>query len=231
MPDPVILKHPDWKCLLRGLKDNAKLSFISTAAHPVQKLVLAAPLAISTFIYRYAPLLCNLEKISILVIGAEWFDVLDNGCWYQLTSDFCGSSFRVEATLVGPNVFKESDRQTALSIAVKTLYPEASIIKSRLEEAKIDLSSFDLFVVFQPGIEFHQREWMEGALPLILKTGKPIMATSCNWDEYAMDVKYLEAFGYSVEGEPLENPYFLQHHGVVNGASQWGHVLYKIAPD
>jgi len=230
MPDPVILQHKEWKYLLAALKDNPRSSFISTAAIPVQKSVLAAPLAISTFILRSTPHLCDLEKINILVIGAEWFDALDNGRWYQLISDFCGSSFKVEATLIGPDVFMENDRQTRLSNMVRTRYPEAVIIKSRLEDAQIDLSSFDLFVFFQPGIQFHQREWMEGTLPLIVKTGKTIMATSFDRDEYAMDVQSLEAYGYSVEGEPLENPFFLQHHGDVNCVSHWGRVLYKITP-
>jgi len=110
MTDPIIMKHKEWKYLLAALKDNPKLSYICTAGDHVQKLVLAAPLAISTFILRYTPQLCNLEKIRILVIGAEWYDALDNGCWYQLISDFCGSSFKVEATLVGPDVFMENDR-------------------------------------------------------------------------------------------------------------------------
>ena len=113
---------------------------------------------------------------------------------------------------------------------VRTGYPEAVIIKSRLEDTKIDLSLFDLFVLFQPKIESHQREWIERALPLIVKIGKPIMATSIHRDEYAMDVKYLEASGYSVEGEPYENPFFLNQHGAVNGVVQWGSILYKIAP-
>jgi len=228
--DPIIVQHDEWKYLLAALKDNPKLSYICTAGNHVQKLVLAAPLAIATFILRYVPRLCNHGKINILVIGAEWFDALDNGRWYQLISDLCGSSFKVEATLVGPDVFMENDRQTRLSSMVNSRYPEAVIIKARVEDATIDLSAFDLFVFFQPGMECHQREWMEGALPRIVKTGKPIMATSFNRDEYAMDVKYLEAHGYAVEGEPLENPFFIQHHGVVNGVSQWGRVLYKIAP-
>jgi hypothetical protein len=230
MPDPIILKHNEWKSLLRAFKDNRKLSFITTTAPPEQKLVLAAPLAISTFILHYTPQLCNLEKINILVIGAEWFDALDNGRWYQLISDFCGSSFKVEATLVGPDLFEEIDRKTRLNFMVRADYPEAVITKSRLVDANLDISSFDLFVFFHPGIERHQREWMEGALPLIVKTGKPIMATSFHLDEYATEVKYLEAYGYAVEGEPLENPFFLQHHGDINGVSLWGHVLYKIAP-
>ena len=187
MPVPIILQHKEWKYLLAALKDNPRSSFISTEAIPVQKLVLAAPSAISAFILRYAPQICNLEKINILVIGAEMFDAVDNGRWYQLISDFCSSSCKVDATLVGPDVFTESQRQTRLNFMVSTRYPEAVIIKSRLEDAQIDLSSFDLFVFFQPGIARHQHERMEGTLPLIVKTGKPIMATSFNWDEYAMD--------------------------------------------
>jgi hypothetical protein len=230
MPDPIMLQHNQWKDLLRALKDNPKLSFISTAANHVQKLVLAAPLAISTFIFRYTPQLCDLEKVNILVIGAEWFDALDKGRWYQSIADLCDSSFKVEVTLLGPDVFNESDCQTMLSSMVKLRYPEAVIIKSRLEDAKIDLSSFDLFVFFQQGIESHQREWMKGALPLIMKTGKPIMATSFHRDAYAMDVKHLEANGYSIDGDPFENPLYLQYQGDISGVSKWGHVLYKIAP-
>ena len=230
MPDPIIMKYKEWKYLLAALKDNPKLSYICMGGDHVQKLVLAAPLAISSFILRYTPQLCDLEKINILVIGAKSYDALDNGRWYQLISDFCGFSFKVEATLVGPDVFMENDRRTRLSSMVKTSYPKAIIIKSRLEDAKIDLSSFDLFVFFQPGIECHQREWIEGELPLVAKSGKPIMVTTFNRDEYAMDVKYLKAYGYSVEGEPLENPFFIHLHGAVSGVSQWGHVLYKIAP-
>jgi hypothetical protein len=230
MPDPIILQHNEWKDILRALKDNPKLSFISTAANHVQKLVLAAPLAISTFICRYTPQLCNLEKINILVIGAEWFDALDKGCWYQSISDFCDSSFKVEVTLVGPNVFNESDCKTMLSPMVKIRYLEAVIIKSRFEDAKIDLSSFDLFVFFQQGMESYQREWMKGALPLIVKTGKPIMATSFHRDAFAMDVKHLEAHGYSAENEPFDNPLYLQYQGDISGVSKWGHILYKITP-
>lgn len=229
MPDPIILRHNEWKSLLRAFKDNRKLSFITTATNPDQKLVLAAPLAISTFILRFTPQLCNLEKINILVIGAEWFDALDNGSWYQLIPYFCDSSIKVDATLVGPDLFEEIDRKTRLNYMVRADYPEAVIIKSRLEDANIDLSSFDLFVIYHPGIECLKREWMEGALPLIVKTGKPIMATSFRLDEYAMEVKYLETYGYSVAGEPFENPFFLQHHGDVNGVSLWGNILYKIA--
>jgi hypothetical protein len=230
MPDPIILRHNKWKSLLRAFKDNRRLSFITTATNPEQKLVLAAPLAISTFILHYTPQLCNLEKINILVIGAEWFDALDNGRWYQLIPDFCDSSFKVEATLVGPDLFEEIDRHTRLNFMVMADYPEAVIIKSGLVDANLDMSSFDLFVFFHPRIECHKREWMEGTLPLIVKTGKPIMTTSFHLDEYETEVKYLEAFGYDVEGEPLENPFFLQHHGDINGVSLWGHVLYKIAP-
>jgi hypothetical protein len=230
MPEPIILKHNDWKSLLLAFKDNRKFSFITTAPAPKQKLVLAAPLAISAFILRLAPQLCNLEKINILVIGAEWFDALDNGCWYQLISDFCDSSFKIEATLVGPDLYEEIGRQTRLSSMVSARYPEAAIVESRLVDANMDLSPFDLFVFFNPGIERHHSEWMKNDLPLIAKTGKPIMATAFHRDEYAMEVKYLEAYGYSVEGEPLENPFFLQPQGNINGVSQWGHVLYKISP-
>jgi hypothetical protein len=230
MPEPIILKHNDWKSLLRAFKVNRKFSFITTAPAPEQKLVLAAPLAISTFILRFTPQLCNLEKINILVIGAEWFDALDNGRWYQLISDFCDSSFKVEATLVGPDFFEEIARQTKMGPMVSARYPEAVIVESSLVDANIDLSSFDLFVFFHPGIERHHSEWMKDDLPLIAKTGKPIMATAYHRDEYAIEVKYLEAYGYSVEGEPLETQFFLQLHGDINDVSQWGHVLYKITP-
>jgi hypothetical protein len=87
---------------------------------------------------------------------------------------------------------------------------------------------FDLFVFYHPGIERHHRQWMESPLPLIWKTAKPIMATSCHLEEYAMEVKSLEAYGNSVEGEPLENPFSLQHSGDINGVSFWGRLLYKI---
>jgi len=229
MPDPIITQHKEWKYLLAALKDNPKLSYICSAGNYVQKLVLAAPLAISAFILRYAPQLRNLEKINILVIGAQWHDALDNGCWYQLISDFCGSSCKVEATLVGPDIFMENDRKTKLSSMVRTSFAEAVIIKSRLEDAKIDLSSFDLFVFFHPEIGSHQNEWIEDALSLVVKTGKPIMATSFDRDEYEMDVRHLVASGYSVESEPIENPFFIELDGAVSGVLQWGRVLYKIA--
>ena len=228
MHDSIITQHKEWKYLLAALKDNPKLSYICTAGDYVQKLVLAAPLAISAFILRYAPQFRNLEKINILVIGAQWHDALDNGCWYQLIPDFCGSSCKVEATLVGPDIFMENDRKTRLSPMVKTCLAEAVIIKSGLEDAKIDLSSFDLFVFFHPEIGSRQREWMVGALPLVVKTGKPIMATSSGRNEYEMDVRHLEACGYSVESEPLENSFFFELGGAVNGDLQWSRVVYKI---
>jgi hypothetical protein len=229
MHDPIITQHKEWKYLLAALKDNPKLSYICTAGDYVQKLVLAAPLAISAFILRYTPQFRNLEKINILVIGAQWHDALDNGCWYQLISNFCGSSCKVEATLVGPDIFMENDRKTKLSSMVRTGFAEAVIIKSKLEDAKIDLSSFDLFVFFHPGIGSHQCEWIESALPFVVKTGKPIMATSFDLDEYEMGVRHLEANGYSVASEPLENQFFIELDGTVNGALQWGRILYKIA--
>lgn len=229
MPDPMITQHKEWKYLSAALKDNPKLSYSCIAGNYVQKLVLAAPLAISAFILRHTPQLRNLEKINILVIGAQWHDALDNGCWYQFIPDFCSSSCKVEATLVGPDIFMENDRKTKLNSMVRTCLAEAVIIKSGVEDAKIDLSSFDLFVFFHPGIGSHQREWIEGALSLAVKTGKPIMATSFDRDEYEMDVKHLEAHGYSVESEPLENPFFVELDGAVNGVLQWGRVLYKIA--
>jgi hypothetical protein len=229
MIDPIITQHKEWKYLLAALKDNPKLSYLCSAGNYVQKLVLTAPLAISVYVLRYAPQLRNLEKIKILVIGAQWHDALDNGRWYQLISDFCGSSCEVDATLVGPDIFMENDRKTRLSPLVRTGLSEAVIIKSGLKEAKIDLSAFDLFVFFHPEIGSRQYEWIEGALSLVVKTGKPIMATSYDRDEYEMDVGYLEAHGYSVEGEPHENPFFIELEGAVNGVVQWGRVLYKIA--
>ena len=231
MPDPVIARHKEWKYLLAALKDNHKSSFICTAGNYAQKLVLAAPLAISAFILRYSPQFRNLEKIKILVIGAQWHDAFDNGCWYQLIPDFCGSTCKVEATLVGPDIFMENDRKTKLSSMARTCLAEAVIIKSRLEVAKIDLSSFDLFVFFHPEFGSHQCEWIEGALSLVVKTGKPIMATSYDRDEYEMDARHLEANGYSVEREPLENPFFIELDGAVSGVLQWGRILYKIASD
>ncbi|MDR3580226.1 MAG: hypothetical protein P4L44_09720 [Oryzomonas sp.] len=230
MTDPIITQYQEWKYLLAALKDNPKLSYICTAGNYVQKLVLAAPLAISAFVLRDTPQLRNLEKIKILVIGAQWHDALDNGCWYQLISDFCGLSCNVEVTLVGPDIFMENDRKTRLRPLVRTGFAEAVIIKSGLKEAKMDLSSFDLFVFFHPGIGYGQCEWIEGALSLVVKTGKPIMATSYDRAEYEMEVGYLEAHGYSVEGEPIDNPFFIELEGAVNGALQWGRVLYKIAP-
>jgi hypothetical protein len=229
MSDLIITRFKEWKYLLASLKDNPKLSYSCTAGNYVQKLVLAAPLAVSAFILRYVPQFRNLEKIKILVIGAQWHDALDNGCWYQLISDFCGSSCKVEATLVGPDIFMENDRKTRLSPLVRTCLAEAVIIKSRLEDAKIDLSSFDLFVFFHPEIGSHQCEWIEGALSLVVKTGKPIMATSYDRDEYEMDARHLKASGYSVESEPLENTFFIELEGAVSGVLQWGRVLYKIA--
>jgi hypothetical protein len=112
---------------------------------------------------------------------------------------------------------------------VRTSFAEAVIIKSRLENAKVDLSSFDLFVFFHPEIGSHQCEWIEDALSLVVKTGKPIMATSFDRDEYEMEVMHLEASGYSVEREPLENQFFIELEGAVSGVLQWGRVLYKIA--
>ena len=229
MPDLIITRFKEWKYLLAALKDNPKLSYICTEGNYVQKLVLAAPLAISAFILRYTPQLRNLEKIKILVIGAQWHDALDNGSWYQLIPDFCGSLCKVEATLVGPDIFMENDRKTKLGSMARTGLAEAVIIKSGLEDAKLDPSSFDLFVFFHPEIGYCQHEWIKGALSLVVKTGKPIMATSYDRDEYEMDARHLEDNGYSVESEPLENPFFIELDGAVSGVSQWGRVLYKIA--
>ena len=228
MPTPIVVQHNEWKDLLRALKDNPTLSFISTAPVPVQKLVLAAPLAISFFIVHYAQELCSLDRIKILVIGAEWIDALDNGRWYQSIADFCDARFHVEASLVGPDVFEEKDRQSTLSSMVRTIYPEAVIIRSRLEDAQIDLSLFDLYVFFEQSIECRQRLWMKGALPHVVKTGKPIMAAYSSRDAYAKDVSYLEACGCAVEGEPTENPFPLQLQGGMSGAPGWGRLLYKI---
>jgi len=223
-----LLQHSEWKELLRALKDNPTLSFISTAPTPVQKLVLAAPLAISTFMVRYAPELCSLDRIRILVIGAEWLDALDNGRWYQSISDLCDSPFDLETTLVGPDLFEERDRRTTLTDMARTLYPEAVIIRSGIEDATVALSYFDLFVFFQQSIECRQRAWMKGTLPRIVKTGKPIMAAYFSRDAYAKDVRLLEACGCSAAGEPVGNPFSLQFQGDVSGESRWGHLLYRI---
>lgn len=231
MPDPLITRHTEWKYLLAALKDNPRLSYISTAGNHVQKLVLAAPLAISAFILRYTPQLLNLEEIKILVIGAQWHDALDNGCWYQLIPDFCGSSCKVEATLVGPDIFMENARKTRLGSMVRADFAEAVIIKSGLEDAKIDLSSFDLFVFFHPGIGSRRLEWIEDALPLVVKTGKPIMVTAFDRDGYEMATRHLAAHGCSMEDKPLENPFFVELGGAVNDVLQWGRVLYRIASD
>jgi len=229
MPGLVITQYKEWKYLLAALKDNPKYSYISTAGNHVQKLVLAAPLAVSAFILRYAPRYRDLDKISILVIGAQWHDALDNGCWYQLIADFCGSSCGVEATLVGPEIFMENDRKTRLNSMVRAGLAEAVVIKSGLEDSKLDLSSFDLFIFFHPGFGSHHCKWIEGVLPLVVKAGKPVMAASSDREEYEANVRRLEACGYSVESEPFENPFFVELDGAVNGVVQWGHVLYQIA--
>lgn len=226
----MIRRHKYWKYLHRDLESHSRLSFLTYETKAIQKAVLTAPIAISQYLLHLAPGLCSLDTLHILVVGCEWFDAVDDGRWYQVIPDLCEKSFRVEATLIGPDILQESQLVTRLNKAASLRYAPATIHRGRLEELNLDLSSFDLIVLFQPGFDFHHQEWMNGAFKTLVAAGKPIMATSWHKDEFAVDKKFLTAYGYKI-GESIDNPLFHQDDDNTEKFMQWGRYIWQIIPE
>jgi hypothetical protein len=223
--EPPIVRNRTWRHLLRDLAGTACPGL---ARIPQRDLIprLAAVAALARWVYWQGLSPGVGRGLRVAVIGAEEIDAFDGGYWYALLPVMLGLQVDCEVHLIGPNLRVPNSR-------FRNLFPEGlvppSVIayRSTYAEAAAQLPAdrLDLAMIFQPGLENHQ-QWFSGPdVRLLVESGLPVGVTSYGLDEFHIDRRVLEAFGYSAAPDIHENPFFVEmgHANV-----RWGHSLWRL---
>ena len=225
MAEPAILKHQDWAGLIAELAMRDGLSYLCEIPLPVASAVLAAPAAIARWIALCMPQLAAAPELAILVIGAETTDAPDQGRWYQLIPELLDLRCGIKVTLIG----QELDTGFSSAAAAHAPAVAAQCHREALSEFLIGhpAESFDLAVVFQPGLQKH-RDWLTGGgFARLIAAGLPVIGSSYEADEYEVERWVLECYGYRVSAEPVLNPFFLELSDLMTSV-RWGRALWQI---
>jgi hypothetical protein len=214
----------DWDALLAGLGAHDAMRAAAGAPRPVVQGVLAAPVAIARWIAERAPHLRDCVTLRLLVLGAEKLDAVDSGRWYQALPWLLGTTQAVEAELVGRELAAGFGSPLASVAPRLSARCHADALACFLDRARP--LAFDLAVMFHPGFPKHQGWLHDGSLARLLAAGVPLVAAAYEADEYEMDRWVIECHGFTVTGEPLFNPFFLDFGEPANPV-RWGRALWQ----
>ncbi len=220
-----VLRCADTAALIVILAAHEELRALALAKPENAAAVLAAPAAVARGIAVFAPELAGREKLSILVIGAESTDAVDQGRWYQTIGAMLGSKMRPVVTLVGSELdtlFQSSLTDVAPAVA-------ANCVRTHLAEflAARPSVNFDIAVMFQPGFQKY-RGWLEDSgLARLLTGGMLLMGASYSTDEYEMERWVLECHGYGASQTCAHNPFYLEL-GDAQSSIHWGGELWQV---
>ncbi len=220
-----VLRCTDWPQLVAALADCEGLRGLAAVRAGVAAAVLAAPAAVARSLAVRAPHFAMQAEWSLLIVGAESVDAVDEGRWYQAIPAMLGGSGRVRVTLAGASL------DTGFLSAASAQAPAVQATGLRVDlAAALDATAattFDVAMVFQPGFQKYH-EWLDArGLARLLAGGTQVFGSSNAEDEYQMERWVLEAHGYRVAEPALQNPFYLEL-GDAQSSIRWGSVLWQI---
>jgi len=239
-----IMRHSDWRFLLRDLKNRADFRSISSLTVGVAQTALAMPATVARWIELFKPALKDKPNLHIVIAGAEWGpDCVDDGRWYQLIPLFLGTEIlKVKVTLLGPNCKQTTRIGAPTGQRLKPLSTGSlgwPLIRDRAPVEVCEdtigtyardkgLFSVDLVVLSHPGFETHAADWLkQDELAVILTAGVPVAALAYDIAEYLHEIWILETFGYVVSNRAEHNPFSLVEEEALL-PSAFGDTLWEI---
>jgi hypothetical protein len=223
-----ILKHHDWRFLIRDLERDPSIGGAIKLIQREQAItLLAAPATVARFIATQHPELAARSVLRILVVGAELFDAAHEARWYQAIPAMLGTSTRVHVVAVGLQINHLSDSiPPSLSRLEPGVLLKTDVGGLCMSNPNIS-NNFDMIAMFQPGLESHHETWVgTGDLRRLLESGLPVMVTSYEHLEAEMDNVILQAYGYRRKGEIHTNPFCMKDRSGTN--TRWGSHVWTI---
>jgi hypothetical protein len=159
-----------------------------------------APLAAAAAIETYGCLKSGQDSLHIAILGAELNDTGIDGRLYGLLPWFLGRPhLEITVELVGP-ACRAASRSKSLD---KWGFPAGRVYTTSCgrwwKQRGTKRSLPDAFLIFHPGFETHAEGWLApGELPVVLKSGKPVMIFSYDPDEAERDAAVLSHHGATV---------------------------------
>jgi hypothetical protein len=199
----------DWDSLFGALQAQvAHAAALAVAPRRLAQAVMVAPVAIARWIAERAPALARTPRpLTILVVGAEKLDAVDQGRWYQLLPALLGARIDVRVTLVG-DCLDEGVRSPLHAAAPHT---PARLHTGTLADflATAALQGIDLVFLFHPGFQKHRGWLTDSSLARLVAAGVPTVAAAYGLDESEVDRWVAECYGYATQRAPVVNPFYL----------------------
>lgn len=220
-----VQRHSDWRHLLRWLA-----SYDAAVGRLRQHDLKARLVSVVTLARAWAwqglrPK--DSQTLRVLVVGAEELDTFDHGRWYGLLPALLGLNCACEMIFLGPKLHLERSRFS--SLAPHSLPPvQTRGVTGTLAETwtLLPQAHLDLIMLMQPGFENHA-QWFSGPdMALLAQCGLPVLISSYGTDEFYLERRVLQAYGFGVAAGPELNPlYFEMGHARI----RWGHSLWRLA--
>jgi hypothetical protein len=224
---PIIAECANWDVLLGALRGYAPGSFIARTPRQVAQGVLAAPAAIARWIVERSPGLARREVLELLIVGAERLDAVDQGRWYQFIALLVGADMEIRVTLVGDRLdagFESPAVADAPGVA-------ATCFRGSLAQflASSVARPHDLVFVFHPGLQKHRAWLSDASIETVAAADAPVVVASYEQDESEIDRWVAECHGFTIIGDVLLNPLFLDF-SADGSVARWGRALWRLGP-
>lgn len=243
-----VSRHKSLKYLLKEFSASAIGRRLIGTERAMLEAVLSAPASLAHWIVQRHPELVDKAHLRIVVLGAEFLDAFDDGCWYSLVPWLLGNeNMRVDVALVGatlnggnrfegvhlPHRLTKKGTPQLLGPRIEALLAPAVIAPVTVRDyLRKNGQDADVFAMFMPGFEeYHVKDegpqWLdEGQLStLVTQTTAPIAAFSYARVEQATDVWVLRKFGFATKGLCTPNPYAGDEHP----GGRWAGVAWEIS--
>lgn len=219
-----------------GTADADSLRRNVVAARPA--LAAASQLRLASLLAPAATLAWLLNELAeweqasapgILLAGAQFIDVADDGRWYSIVAD-ANALTAPRLTAVGPGL--APDRATDLGRSLSAVLPllvrtAIKPLANALDDGDIHVEHFDSCVMFHPDF-FGSPAWFEGAgLDRLAAARMPLLATGFSELDTAFDHAALAAHGWRAT-DPRPNPFAVANPTVLRLPARWGALGYRI---
>ena len=204
-PQPPVLKHREWRHLLKEVERNPSARVLKTWAGKATRFLLSPVVSMAWYLAAHHPELLAKPRLRILVAGAEILDADANGRNYGFMPALLGRpELELEVSLVGPAIQPMPEHQSYAGLANPATCHEATLAAFMADRTA---SEFDIVFALHAGLESHAQSWLndEGLLRLAA-AGVPVVLSAYADLDAAIDVNLARAHGWKV-GTPVLNPF------------------------
>jgi hypothetical protein len=221
----IVVDAGDWDALLDAIQSIPALRALNAYPRRTRQGVLAAPIAVARWLGDSGPHLKERSTFKLLVIGAEKFDAVDRGGWYQVIGALLGQSLVTRVTLLGDRL----NQQFVSPARAVAPGPEARCYCGTLASfvASEDLAGFDLAFMFHPGFQKHRGWLTDGSLAKLVAARVPVVVSSYEHDESQIDQWVAECHGFSIPPFTLSNPFYVDLSDP-GSTVRWGRALWQL---